>query len=71
MFPESEEFVKVDKFVIKHKTRPWDSFWNKDTQTWGGLIQATRFTEEELKLGAITEPEVMEVLNFDTVIGLK
>ena len=67
MFPEPREFVKVDKFVIKDSKAPYDRYWNKDTNKWGGLIPATRFTKEEVDtLQAF--PENGEVKNFDDVI---
>lgn len=69
MFPEAVEFVKVDKFVIKHKTRPWDSYWNIEKLKWGGLIEASRLTEEELKTVELREE--MVAINYDEVIGLK
>lgn len=69
MFPEAVEFVKVDKFVIKHNTRPWDSYWNVEQQKWSGLLNASRLTSDELK--TIKLDECMSVINFDEVVGIK
>lgn len=69
MFPTGVEFIKQDKFVIKHNTRPWDSYWNVEKQTWGGLIDASKMTKEELD--NIKLSETMEVINLDKVVGLK
>lgn len=66
MFPQPKEFIKVDKFVIKDSKAPYDRYWNKDTNKWGGLIPATRFTKEEVD--GYTIPENGEVKNFDDVI---
>ena len=68
MFPTGVEFVKQDKFVIKHNTRPWDSYFNVEKQTWVGLIDASKLTKTELD--NIVLSESMEVINLDKVIGL-
>lgn len=69
MFPQPKEFVKVDKFVIKDSKAPYDRYWNTDTNKWGGLIPATRFTKEEIDKFSI--PENGKALNIEEVIGLK
>ena len=70
MFPQPQEFVNVDQFVIKDSKAPYDRYWNKDTDKWSGLILATRFTKEEIN-SFIQLPENGEVKNFNEVIGLK
>ena len=69
MFPEPVEFVKVDKFVIKDSKGFYDRYWNKDLGKWTGLIQATRFTKEEVDNFA--KPENGEVIKYDDLLKVK
>lgn len=70
MFPQPVEFVKVDKFVIKDSKAPYDRYWNTNTNKWGGLIPATRFTKEEIN-NLSQLPENGQVLDIEEVIGVK
>lgn len=66
MFPEPREFVKVDTFVVKDKTAPYNRYYNFTTGNWGGLLIASRLPKEEMNTKQI--PENGEVLNYDDVI---
>ena len=67
MFPEPKPFVKVDKFVFKDSKAPYDRYWNKDTDRWTGLLNASKFTKEEVE-EFIQLPENSIVLNYDDVL---
>jgi len=47
LFPEPNEFIEVEKYVIKDTSTTYDRYWNKDTDKWVGLLEATHFTKEE------------------------
>lgn len=66
MFPRPKEFVKVDKFVVKDSKGFYNRYWNFDNNKWGGLLQASMLTKEEVEAKQLPENGV--VLNYDTVI---
>ena len=66
MFPQPKEFVKVDKFVVKDSKGYYNRYWNFDNNKWGGLLQASMMTKEEVEAKQLPENGV--VLNYDTVI---
>lgn len=68
MFPEAKEYVKVPKFVVKATNVQWDSYYNYDTNKWGGLLKASMLTEEETKSKEL--PVNGEVVSYDKVVGL-
>ena len=65
MFPQPKEFVKVDKFVVKDSKGYYNRYWNFDNNKWGGLLQASMMTKEEVEAKQLPENGV--VLNYDTV----
>lgn len=66
MFPETKEFVKVEKFVVKDSKGHYDRYWNEDEGKWVGLIKATRYTKEEVDASPIPENGV--VMNIEKAI---
>ncbi len=67
MFPEAKEYVKVPKFVVKATNVAWDSYFNFETNKWGGLLKASMLTKEEAD--SKTLPANGTVMSYDTVIG--
>lgn len=66
MFPEKTEFVKKTYFVFKDTRMPYDRYWNKEHGTWGGLLQATKYTSEP-----DVQPEYGVFKKWDDVINGK
>ena len=61
----SEYIDPKHMWVIKAKNRSYNAFWNDSTKTWGGLLEATVFTEE------VPLIDNGEVVDYREVIGLK
>lgn len=70
MFPESKEFIYEKLFVCKDSKAPYDRYWNKNSNKWTGLLNASKFTEKEVK-EFIQLPENGIIISFNKVVGIE
>lgn len=51
--------------VIKATNRSYPSYWNEEKQKWGGLLEATVYTDKEL-----AKVDGGEVVDYRVITGL-
>lgn len=64
---KSETYVKPEKLlVLRHKERDYPSYYNEHTNKWGGLLDATIYTGNEV-------PDVpeSELVDYREITGIK
>lgn len=54
------------KYVIKNTSYSYDAYWNEEQKKWGGLLQATRYTDTNVEL-----PENGQLVDYFVLIGVK
>lgn len=59
-------YVRPEKMlVIKASNRDYPSYWNEDTKSWGGLLEATIYTDKEP-----VNVENGEIVDYRVITGL-
>ena len=66
MFPEPKEFIKIPTWVIKDNASPYDRYVCINKEKYTGLLEATKFTKEELEKRSLKENEV--AIEYDKLI---